>query len=162
MRRESGLTLIEVAIAVTVAALLVGGVVSVTRSTVEATRRHSEESAAELERLRALEILSDDWRGRVGVVTQDESGRPERDLVLKTLGDSIGGGRAVRRVRYIAGEQGLLRAEKGHGNPSALRVVPGPVVFEYWDGESWRKEPPARLQALRVTIGMGQEAIFIR
>ncbi|HEV3028069.1 MAG TPA: type II secretion system protein, partial [Planctomycetota bacterium] len=147
---REGFTLVEVLVAVAIASLLILGVSSSTQATIRMAERQQAGARAEEERTRAIELLRQDWRGRVRSVRPLLPGLPApgglRKLVLTSTGDSIttSAGRGSFLVTYTASEKGLSRKEGGE----EIVLFPEPVGLEFWDGVVWRSEPAVKILAL--------------
>ncbi len=153
-----GFTLVEVMVAVAVAALLLTGVAGASQASLQAARRQKEIGRREVSLERALEILQADWRGRVKLKKLD----PVPGLQgfrLETSSDSLGKGatRATLVVDYLASERGLVRRESG----SELVLLTGPLKLEFWDRHAWRLEPAGPVLALRVMLTSKPDAFII-
>jgi prepilin-type N-terminal cleavage/methylation domain-containing protein len=161
VRQDRGFTLVEVLVAVTVASLLILGVVSVTRSMVLAgTRQRSDQRASE--RLaRTVEVVRHDWRGRTRMI-RPESPAPSGTSILRlaTVSDSIskGGIGAAGEVVYVASDEGLRRQE----GDSTMLLYEGPVGLEFWDGATWARDAGNKVTAVRLTLGDPPESVVVR
>jgi prepilin-type N-terminal cleavage/methylation domain-containing protein len=158
---RSGFTLIEVMVAIAIASLLIMGVTTSTQATLRTAERQKSDARAEEERARAIEVLRQDWRGRVRLIlpmTPPPAG--VRILSMTSTGDSVArpGGRGVGLVTYTASEKGLIRKE----GETDLPLLPGPVQLEFWDGVAWRAEPGGKQAAVRLQLQNPEETVVIR
>lgn len=156
---RGGFTLVEVMVAVAIGALLILGVSAATQSTVRTAERQKADARLEEQRARAVEILRQDWRGRVKILkpaTTPPAG--VRLLLLSTTADSLSNYRATRLVTWTASEKGLSR---GEGSVETL-VIPGPVALDFWDGVSWRSEPAGSSPAIRLQLHQPEETVVLR
>lgn len=158
---RAGFTLVEVMVAVAVAALLIGGVTASIQATVRTAERQKSDARAEERRARAVELFRDEWRGRLAV------GRPPiappagtRAFMLSTTADSIAeaGARGIRLVTYEASENGLSRRE----GAAQVLLLPGLVEIDFWDGVAWRAEPDGRRSAARLHFQLPEEFVVFR
>jgi prepilin-type N-terminal cleavage/methylation domain-containing protein len=159
-RGTGGFTLVEVLVAVTVTAILVTGVWTVTGSIVRTAARQKEASDREERLSQAIELLRQDWRGRL-LLSRVEPPAPAgtRAFLVTSTADGVLPGlpRAAKRVVYTASDQGLVRREGG----TAIRLLEVPARFEYWDGIAWRTEPDGAISALRLSVpSLGAPAIL--
>jgi prepilin-type N-terminal cleavage/methylation domain-containing protein len=158
---RTGFTLVEVMVAVTIAALLILGVSAATQSTIKSAERQKSEARQEEQRARAVELLRQDWRGRVKImkpVAAPPAGT--RILILSTTADSVSvtNARASRLVSWTASEKGLSRKEAEVDSG----MLPGPVVLEFWDGVAWRPEPGGAQPAVRLVLQNPDETVVLR
>jgi len=157
---RAGMTLIEVTVALAVAALLVTGVMAATQSSVRTVEGQRADGRRQEGRARAFDVLREDWRGRIKLL-QNPARPPQgtRELVLETTSDSLAGDRrSIRRVTYSASELGLVRKDSGGETP----LLSGPVALEFWDGVAWRPEPAGALLAVRVSVQAPAESFVLR
>jgi len=158
---RDGFTLVEVLVAVAVASLLILGVTASTGSAVRTAERQRTEARAEEERARAVELVREDWRGRLRVF-RPATAPPVgvRVLQMSTTADSVAasGGRGIRLVTYTASEKGLARSEGG----AELLLLRCPVEMDCWDGAVWRPEPIGRQSVLRLRLRDPDEILILR
>jgi len=149
MNRQ-GFTLVELLVAVTVSALLVTSVAGAIHSTLRTARGQESDSRVEERSARALELLRDDWRGRVRAVTDHEAvkSRPAGStvLVLVTTADSLSGARLQREVVYEASEKGFKRSADGR----EIVLIESPVTLDFFDGATWRTDGSGFPRAIRL------------
>jgi prepilin-type N-terminal cleavage/methylation domain-containing protein len=156
---RAGFTLVEVMVAVAVAALLILGVSAATQSTVKTAERQKSEARQEEQRARAVELLRQDWLGRVKILKPSPAPPVGvRTLLLSTTADSLSNQRATRLVTWTASEKGLSRSE-GKGE---LTMLPAPVSLDFWDGVTWRSEPSPSSPAIRLILRNPEETIVLR
>lgn len=158
---DRGFTLIEVAIAVAISAVLVGGIYAALVSTQRTSAIQAMDAGKEASRMRAVELLKSDLRARLSMKMAPgvEGGTA---LTLSTTADSVALGemkRMLNEVRYIASEKGLKRQE---GKGSELDLGTGEVAFEFWEKGAWRKSALGDPLAVRVIFATPQEALVIR
>jgi prepilin-type N-terminal cleavage/methylation domain-containing protein len=158
---RAGFTLVEVMVAVAVASLLIVGVTASTQATIRTAERQKSDAQAAEQRSRAVELLRQDWRGRVRLVTP---ALPPpvgvRMLVMTTTSDPVSAtnGRGSRLVTYTASEKGLFRKE----GDAELSLLNGPVQLDFWDGAAWRETPAGRRPALRLRLQNPEESVVLR
>jgi prepilin-type N-terminal cleavage/methylation domain-containing protein len=158
---RKGFTLVEVMVAVAIAALLILGVSAATQSTIQTAERQKAEARQEEQRARAVELLRQDWRGRLRIVKPTITPPAgTRVLSLSTTADSVSASnaRASRLVTWTASERGLSRKEADLESG----ILPGPVVLEFWDGVAWRAEPGGAQPALRLLLQNPEESVVLR
>jgi prepilin-type N-terminal cleavage/methylation domain-containing protein len=156
---RGGFTLVEVMVAVAIGALLILGVSAATQSTVKTSERQKADARLEEQRSRAVELLRQDWRGRVKIqrpATIPPAG--VRVLLFSTTADSLTNSRATRMVAWTASEKGLSRSE---GNAETMMLA-GPIALEFWDGVSWRAEPAGSSPAIRLQLHHPEETVVLR
>jgi prepilin-type N-terminal cleavage/methylation domain-containing protein len=156
---RQGFTLVEVMVAVAIGALLILGVSAATQATVKTAERQKADARLEEQRARAVELLRQDWRGRVKILkpaTAPPAG--VRRVLLSTTADSLSNSRATRLVVWSASEKGLSRQE---GNVETT-ILPGPVSMDFWDGVAWRPEAPGSSPAMRLQLQDPEEAVVLR
>ena len=154
---SAGFTLVEVMVAVAIGALLILGVSAATQSTVKTSERQKADARLEEQRARAVELLRQDWRGRVRILkpaTTPPAG--VRMVLLSTTADSLTNSRATRSVTWTASGKGLLRKE---GSVETV-LLPGPVGLDFWDGIAWRSEPGET--AVRLLLQNPEETVVLR
>jgi prepilin-type N-terminal cleavage/methylation domain-containing protein len=160
--RRSGFTLVELMVAVTISALLVTSVAGATHSTLRTARSQESAGRAEERFARALEILRDDWRGRMRVVADHEAVKTRAAgstvLVLVTTADSLEGTRLQQQVIYEASEKGLRRRDRSGG----FTLLKGAVSLDFWDGSAWRTDGSGLPRALRIRGATGEESTVLR
>jgi prepilin-type N-terminal cleavage/methylation domain-containing protein len=157
---NAGFTLVEVMVALAVSALLVLGVSAATQSTVKTAESQKAAARVDEERTRALELLRQEWRGRLKIL-KPLAPPPEgtQVLALSTTADSVASGaRTTRQVIWIASEKGLARKE---GEIESV-LVQGPIALEFWDGVAWRADPVGPSSALRVLFQKPEETVVLR
>jgi prepilin-type N-terminal cleavage/methylation domain-containing protein len=152
-----GFTLVEVMVAVGIAALLITGVAAVTQSTIRTIERQKSDAREQEQRARAIEILRQDWRGRVRILPSPAA---TRKLVLVTTADGLvdPSRRSIREVTYAASDKGFLRLEEG----SETALIEGSVQMEFWDGLAWRSDPGAAFSVLRLLLEKPSETVVLR
>lgn len=158
---KAGFTLVEVMVAVAVASLLIVGVAASTQATIRTAERQKSDARAEEQRARGLELLRQDWRGRVRLIKPAMT-PPQgvRLLMMTTSADPVStpNGRGIRLVTYTASEKGLMRKE----GDAEWSLLPGPLTLEFWDGAAWREEPGGRQPALRLKLQSPEETVVFR
>jgi prepilin-type N-terminal cleavage/methylation domain-containing protein len=160
-RAEGGFTLVEVLVAVGIAALLVVGVSAATQSTVRTAERQKTEARQDERRARAIELLRQDWREKTKLLKPTVSPpQGTRAFLMVTVADSIDSPttRSGEFVTYTASEKGLSR----RGSRSEASLLSDPVVLEFWDGVAWRTEPQKKTLALKLTLTGPEESVVLR
>jgi len=159
--RSAGFTLVEVMVALAVSTLLILGVGAAARSAVRFSEAQKAEGRAQERRFRAVEILRQDWRGRLRLLASSRDLlQGGQSLNLVTTADSLLATRerACREVVYRAGDRGLIRQERD----TRWILVEEAATLEFWDGRGWNREPRGEVQALRVTFSGPAQTIVIR
>jgi prepilin-type N-terminal cleavage/methylation domain-containing protein len=158
---KSGFTLVEVMVAVAIAALLIVGVSASTQASIRTAERQKAGSRADEVRSRTVELFREDWRGRIRIVrpsAPDPAGI--RTLALSTTADSLlsQSSRSVRVVTYSASEKGLSRVEGESETP----LCPGPVKLDFWNGVAWKDRPDGGILAVRLGFQDPEEFVVFR
>ena len=157
---RAGFTLVEVMVAVAIAAFLILAVAAATQFAVVSAGRQKNESRQAEVRARAIELLRQDWRDRTKIVTPAQPPPAgTRVLQLATASDSVSSPRrSAGLVTYAASEKGLLRSER----ESDSWILPGPVIMEFWDGVAWRPQPAGAQPTLRLLLATPAETVVLR
>jgi prepilin-type N-terminal cleavage/methylation domain-containing protein len=158
---EHGFTLVEMAIAVAISAILVGGIYEALVSSQRTAEAQGLGAAKAAGRMRAIELLKTDLRARLKmkVETTAEGGTM---IALASTADSIAMGemkRMLEDVRYTATSKGLKRRE---GKSAELDLVTGAVTFQFWEKGAWRNTVVGEALALRVNFSDPEETVVIR
>ena len=160
-RSRRGFTLIEMAIAVAISALLVGGIYEALVSSQRTAEALGMDSGKEAARTRAVELLKADLRARLKLkVTPGKE--DSAALLLSTTSDTLAVGelkRALEDIRYTASPAGLRREE---GKSGPIELSTGAVAFEFWEQAAWRKQTPGDPLAIRVLFAEPEEVVVIR
>ncbi len=163
VRRRAGFTLIEMVIAVAVAALLVSGVYATLVATTRTAEADTKRAHAAGLRARALSILQSDLRGRTALKVE-QSGDGAK-LVLTTTSDGLSP-HEIRRglisVTYQAKEEGLLRSEPTAAGVIEVLLLAEPVRFGFLEKGAWTAKPSGDVQAVLVKVGDRDPGILIR
>jgi prepilin-type N-terminal cleavage/methylation domain-containing protein len=154
-----GFTLIEVMVAVAITAILTLGVSAATLGLTRSAEGSRADARREERRSRAAELLAQDWRGRLRLITPAEAPPAGTSvLALATTADAFGAGaRAGSDVRWIASDRGLSRREGGR----TLPLLDEPAVLEAWTGQAWTRDIRGAAKALRLTFAKPAEAVVI-
>lgn len=161
--REAGFTLIEVVIAVAVAALLVSGVYAALVATTRTAEGDGRRARATGLRARALTILGSDLRGRTSLKVEPSAEGAK--LLISTTSDGLSPHetkRGLAAVSYLASEKGLLRSESTPAGPIEVRLLDEPVRFEFLERGAWTSRPSGDVEAVLLKIGDPAREILIR
>lgn len=159
---SQGFTLVEMMIAVAIAATLVGAIYAALVSSQHAAASQAVDAGKDAARMRATELVRGDLRGRLTLKAETGPEDKSSVLVLATTSDSLSLGemqRTIQEVRYTASLRGLKRSE---GKGPELELSTGPVAIEFWDNGAWRKQPGPAPLAIRVTFSEPEERTVIR
>jgi len=159
---KSGFTLIEMVIAIGIAALLVMAVYSALVSSSHIAERQAADGGRESIRARAVDLLRADLRSRTSLKVEARADGGAA-LDLESLGDSIGSGqtrRVLGKVRYVASSKGLTR-EEGKGE-SLLVLATGAAALEFWENGDWRKATGGSPVAIRISFSDPAESMVVR
>lgn len=158
MRKDRGFTLIEVVIAVAIASSLVAAVYTALASTSRTAERQMRHARRDARRIRAIEILRADFRGRVELETEGET------IILKTTADGFSPYQAARSglVTYSVQEEGLVRTEGEGDMAMEVLLTKEPVEFQFWEEGMWRKTLKEEALAVRVIFLEPLDVVVIR
>jgi prepilin-type N-terminal cleavage/methylation domain-containing protein len=166
---EDGFTLIEVVVAISVSAMLAAGVWSTLVSTTRLAETRKADSDVLMARQRALELLRDDFRGRVTDGRDRKLRAVAKDgavaLAMTTTTDALASGGAQRttEVSYMASGAGLKRQESGIEGSVVMPLLKESVSVEFGGLRGWRREAGEDdFQALRLTFKNPDEVVVIR
>jgi prepilin-type N-terminal cleavage/methylation domain-containing protein len=157
---KAGFTLVEVMVAVGVSALLIVGVVGVTRSTVEVGERQNADARRDERRSRGIEVLRQDWRERLRLLKPEKdppAGVQQFSLMTAADGVSGDGSRRACTATITASDRGLYRKE----GTSELLLIPGSVTVQFWDGASWNSDVPRQALSLRLLLRDPEETVVV-
>lgn len=163
MSGRAGFTLIEMVIAVAIAALLVSSVYAALVATSRSAEAEAERARGIALRARALSVLKNDLRGRIALKVES-SGDGAR-LVLSTTADGLlphETKRGIVTVTYLTKEKGLHRSEISALGPVEMLLLAEPVKFEFLEKFAWTSKPLGELEAVRVKVGDPAEEILVR
>jgi prepilin-type N-terminal cleavage/methylation domain-containing protein len=166
---KAGFTLIEVVVAISISAMLAAGVWSTLISTTRIAETRKADSDILMARQRALELLRDDFRGRVVDGRDRKLKAMAKDgavvLAMITTTDSLasGGTQRTTEVSYMASGAGLKRQESGLEGSVVMPLLKEPVIVEFGGVRGWRREAGEDdIQALRLTFKNPDEVVVIR
>jgi prepilin-type N-terminal cleavage/methylation domain-containing protein len=166
---EAGFTLIELVVAIAIAAMLATGVWSTLVSTTRIAENRKADSDILMSRQRALELIRDDFRGRVTDGRDRKLKAVAKDgavaLAMTTTTDGLasGGTQRTTEVSYMASGAGLKRQESGVEGAVVMPLLKEPVGVEFGGVHGWRREAEGDdIQALRLTFKNPDEVIVIR
>ena len=160
---RGGFTLIEVVIAVSIAAALTGGIYAALVSTSHAAESQAFDAKRERAKAKAVEILRADFRGRLKLKLEaaGQGLEAETRISLESTAEGLspdGLRRALPSIRYIASTAGLKREE----GPIRVTLLDTPARFEFWEGSLWKLAPSKEGSAIRALLGDPAEAVVIR
>lgn len=154
-----GMTLVEVMVAVSIAAFLITGVSAAVQSTVRAVDAQKVDARVQEKRARAIELLRQDWRGRIRIPKPQTPPPGVQVLELITTSDGVGSSqRSSGHVTYRVNPDSTERIENG----SKLILFSEPITLEYWDGQDWRREPSGAASAVKLNLQQPSETIILR
>ena len=160
MKSRAGFTLVEVVIAMAIASSLVAAVYAALVSSTRTAERQKKDSLKGSRRMRTIEVLRADFRGRVDLKVKGS------DVICQSTADELSWGPAKRasEVRYVASEEGLVRTQGAGEMMSEILLLQEPVFFEFWSEGMWRKtvSDKEEVAAVRVVFTDPLEAIVIR
>jgi prepilin-type N-terminal cleavage/methylation domain-containing protein len=170
VRRQCGFTLIEMVIAVALSAMLVSGVYAALVSTSNVADRQGMDAKGEEQRMRAIELMRRDLRGRVKLVVDgtllERVAEGTSSFTCQTTADSLGAGDVLGRggieVRYRASPQGLTRQESPKSGKKELVLLEESVRIEYWSGNLWKASAVGEISAVRLVFAGPPETVVIR
>ena len=158
MNRKAGFTLIEVVIAVAISASLVGAVYAALVSTTRTAHRQERDAGEDARRMRVIEILRADFRGRQELKVEGGS------VTCQTTSDGLSPYWITRgtEVSYEVSENGLLRREGEGDAATEIILTQSPVVFQFLEKGIWREAGAEDPEAIRVIFDSPLEVVVIR
>jgi hypothetical protein len=137
-------------------------------SSVQVAERRREEVQALSPRLRAVEILREDFRGRRSIARGERADRGDQAavFVLSTTADELGpGSRRAAEVTYVASREGLTREEafEDGSPPFRLQLLREPVRIEFGGDGVWRAAPWGDgVKAMRISFLNSRDMVVLR
>jgi prepilin-type N-terminal cleavage/methylation domain-containing protein len=170
MNSRAGFTLVEMVIAVAIATMLVSGVYAALVSTSGTADRQGADAKGEELRMRAVELMRRDLRGRMKIVVDatllETVAEGSSAFTCQTTADSLGTGQALSRggveVRYTASPKGITRQESPKSGRKELVLLEEPTRFEYWIGNLWKATGKGEVSAVRVIFEGPPETVVFR
>jgi|SRR5882672_2940397 len=148
-------------VATAIGTIIILGVSAVTQSLTRTAERQKLESRSDESRARAVDLLRQDWRGRLGS-PQRKGSLPLEEwwYYFFTTADAMGSDAPAAgiKVAWWISPKGLFRIE----GKSEVMLVPGPLTLEFWNGTSWKAEPAPGTKAVRLRLMNPAETVVLR